>query len=463
MVEQTRYRLDDGRELLCQETVRLLPGKRQVCMGTLDGRPVFAKLYLDPKRGKVHWQRELAGIQAFQQGGILTAELLYAGELADSGWPVIVLARIPEPLSLMDAWEQEDDASREQLLRRLVSVLARHHKAGLLQTDLHLGNFVLSGGDIYSLDGAGVTAIGRELGPDVSLENLALLIAQLYPEWESQVPVLYAGYLAERGWKKGPGREDLGRRVRRQRKGRWREFQGKLFRECTDFVCRKQPGRLEMVVREVLSPALERVLADPDATFPGVDQALKNGNTCTVWVAEAGDQRLVIKRYNVKNIWHGIKLSSRQGRAFVSWENAHRLRFYGIATPRPIALLKERRGPLQPVAYFIMEQVEGVGAQEWFKDSAVPWEQKQQMADRIGRLLGQLKDQRISHGDMKASNILLVAGEPMLIDLDAMCQHGGAGAFRKAWAGDMQRFLRNWEDMPELKELFTQALQGQLD
>jgi tRNA A-37 threonylcarbamoyl transferase component Bud32 len=463
MAEPNCYQLADGRELYCKETVRLLPGKRQVCVGTLDDQAVFAKLYLDPKRGKVHWQRELAGIQAFEEGGVLTAELLYAGELADSGWPVIVLARIPEPLSLKDVWEQVDGESRVRLLRRLVSVLARHHKAGLLQTDLHLDNFVLSGGNIYSLDGAGVTAIGRELGPDVSLENLALLIAQLYPEWESQVPVLYAAYLAERGWKKGPGREDLGRRVRRQRKGRWREFLGKLFRECTDFVCRKQPGRLEMVVREVLSPALEELLSDLDATFPGKGKALKNGNTCTVWAATAGELRLVIKRYNVKNAWHGIKLSTRRGRAFISWENAHRLRFYGIATPRPIALLKERRGLLQPVAYFIMEQVEGSGAHEWFSDSAVPWEQKQQMADRIGRLFGQLKDQRISHGDMKASNILLVDDEPMLIDLDAMCQHGGAGKFRKAWAKDMQRFLRNWEDVPELKELFTQALQGQLD
>jgi tRNA A-37 threonylcarbamoyl transferase component Bud32 len=201
-------------------------------------------------------------------------------------------------------------------------------------------------------------------------------------------------------------------------------------------------------------------LADPDATFPGRDQALKNGNTCTVWAAMAGAQPLVIKRYNVKNLWHGIKLSTRRGRAFISWENAHRLLFYGIATPCPVALLKERRGALQPVAYFIMEQVEGVAAHEWFPDPKVPWEQKQRMAERIARLFGQLKEQRISHGDMKASNILLVADEPMLIDLDAMRQHSWGSEFRKARARDMRRFMRNWEGMPELKELFSQVLQG---
>lgn len=464
MAEGVTYQLADGRALHCQETVRLLPDKRQVCLGTLDESPVFAKLYLDPRRGKRHWQRELAGLTAFREGGILTAELLYAGEVADKGWPVIVLARIPEPLSLKDAWAQADTDRREQLLLQMTLLLARHHKAGILQMDLHLDNFVLSGDDIYSLDGAGVISISRGLGPDSSLENLALFLAQLLPEWASRAPALYERYMAERGWKKGPGGEDLLRRVRRQRKVRWREYRDKLFRDCTDFVCRRDGSeRLEIVARQALSPPLEALLTDPDASFPGREQALKNGNTCTVWATRAGDLGLVVKRYNVKGFWHGAKLSTRQGRAFISWENAHRLRFHGIATPRPVALLKRKQGLLQPLAYFIMEQVEGVGAHEWFLDQAVPWEQKQQMANRVAQLFGQLKEQRISHGDMKASNILLVDGKPMIIDLDAMHQHRMASAFKKAWARDMQRFMRNWEGGSELEALFLDALKDQLD
>lgn len=94
MVSEEQYRLEDGRSLCCMQTVRLLPGRRRACLAELDGQPVFAKIFLDRKRGKVHYQRELAGIRAFEQGGILTAKLLYAGELAETCWPVIVLARI---------------------------------------------------------------------------------------------------------------------------------------------------------------------------------------------------------------------------------------------------------------------------------------------------------------------------------------------------------------------------------
>ena len=102
-LQSGRVTLEDGRILSCIETVRSLPHKRQVFLGDLDGRPVFAKLYLDPGRRQRHWQRELDGINAFQQRGILTAELLYAGAVGEERFPLIVLARLPEPVTLKAA------------------------------------------------------------------------------------------------------------------------------------------------------------------------------------------------------------------------------------------------------------------------------------------------------------------------------------------------------------------------
>ncbi|VAX05511.1 serine/threonine protein kinase [hydrothermal vent metagenome] len=451
------YFLDDGRQLHCSETVRLLPGKRRASIGTLEGRPVFVKCFLDQKRGQVHWQRELNGIKAFWDRGILTAELLYVGQEAEHGWPLIVLAQIPDPISLKDAWQLGDDARREHLLREMVSLLAQHHRAGLRQTDLHLDNFVLSQGEIFSLDGAGVTDNDSELGLADSLENIALLIAQLHPEWEAQISNLYDQYFAERDWSGGPGYVDLLKSVGRWRKRRWREHQGKLLRECTDFVCRQEQGRFEVIARSALNPAMESLLAAPDSSFPGKEWALKNGNTCTVWATNVNDLSLVIKRYNVKGSWHGLKLATRKGRAFRSWENAHRLVFYGIATPHPVALVKIKHGLLKPMSYFIAEQVDGVGAQEWFRDESISWTAKIAMAEKINQLLLQLEAQRISHGDLKASNILIVGDRPVLIDLDAMQQHASTTSFRKSWGKDLRRFMRNWDDAPDLKELFAKV------
>jgi tRNA A-37 threonylcarbamoyl transferase component Bud32 len=99
----------------------------------------------------------------------------------------------------------------------MVVLLARHHRAGICQTDLHLNNFVYSENELYSLDGAGVTTVEGEQGPEAAFENLALLIAQLAPEWEASVPELYSLYRQQMGWREGPGADGLRRQVRRAR------------------------------------------------------------------------------------------------------------------------------------------------------------------------------------------------------------------------------------------------------
>ncbi len=449
-----QLQLEDGRQLHCQRLVRLLPGRREVWQGELEGRPVFVKRYLSAKRAQRHWRRELEGIRAFQQHGILTPELLYAGSEQTHNQPVIVSAQIDNPVALNVAWDVAGAHHRRQLLRDMVLLLAGHHRAGICQGDLHLGNFVLSGEKIFSLDGDGVKWLPAEDERAASLDNLALFIAQLPPEWEAQIPALLVHYQHGRGWEQPPDGDDLRRRVSSARERRWRNWRGKLFRECSAFICKKSRGYYAVIDRESDSPELETLLTDPDASFPGREQALKNGNTCTVWAAPAGALKLVIKRYNVKGLLHGLKLSARPGRAMSSWESAHRLLFYGIATPRPVAIIKIRRGPLQPVAYFLAEAVDGVDALSWFRQPAVSMDEKAEMAKKIMALFAQLEAQRISHGDLKATNILIADDKPLLIDLDAMQQHGDEAAFRKAWQRDQQRFMRNWQDAPEIEQLF---------
>ena len=452
------YRLGDGRSLNCTQTVRFLPGRRQACLAELDEQQVFVKIFLDRKRGKVHWQRELAGIKAFERNGILTAKLLFAGELEETGWPIIVLTRINNPISLKKVWDSAEFVRQETLLNNMVRLLAYHHRVGILQKDLHLENFIISGNEIYSLDGAGVEQSVAEVDRQASLANLALLLAQFDPVWESTIPVAYHFYLTERGWRNNI-RDNLLQLVQKARKKRWREVRDKLFRECSAFVAHNKKGRLAIYSRLNDTPELRALLADPDASFPGKQKAIKCGNTCTLWATRVADLSLVIKRYNVKSFWHALKLSTRSGRALISWENAHRLQFNGIATPRPVAILKVRRSLLQPLSYFLTEKVTGRSADTWFQDTAISAVSKRHMCSKVVKLIKQLHDQRIAHGDMKASNFLITEQGPVIIDLDAMRQYRSEISYRNAWRKDLNRFMRNWCDVPELQALFSRALQ----
>jgi tRNA A-37 threonylcarbamoyl transferase component Bud32 len=452
--------LDNGKEIVGLEVVRSLPGKRLVFLGEYAGAKVFVKLFLDPSRGQRHWQRELDGLEAFRRGKIPTADVIYSGQTAQHGWPVIILAQLTGMKSVKQAWSEADPEYREQLLRRMTILLARHHQAGLCQTDLHLDNFMLSEREIFSLDGAGVRFFVGGVDQETALQNLGLFMAQLTPEWESRVPEVYEIYAGERGWQNGPGSEALLRQVQVARAGRWKEFRNKLLRSCTAFSYTKQRDGFRVVAREYVGPEMSDLLRDPDASFPGAEQALKNGNTCTVWATAVNGHGVVIKRYNVKGFWHGLKLSLQRGRGLRSWVNGHRLLFYGIPTARPIALLKRRVGLLCSKAYLLTEQVQSTSAREWFGDPAVAREEKKVMADRIAQVLRDLQQQQISHGDLKASNILIGEGKAMLVDLDAMHQHASTAKFKQAWSKDIQRFLKNWCDDKELVELFTNSLKS---
>ena len=70
MVDPVQVKLVDGGRVECGAVLRSLADKRQVYDAVFDGRPAIVKVFLDRRRAKVHFQRELDGLQAFHNAGI---------------------------------------------------------------------------------------------------------------------------------------------------------------------------------------------------------------------------------------------------------------------------------------------------------------------------------------------------------------------------------------------------------
>lgn len=439
--------------LRCRDIIRVLPGRRMVCRGEWHGQEVFVKLYLGGNR---HWRLELQGLTALHAAGIPAPRIVHSGT-ADRGAIHFILLEPVSPVRTFEvAWQQaQDEAARLGLLEQAAHTIARHHRAGLEQRDIHLDNFLLAGDRLYTIDGGGIRVSGRAgLSTRLSRDNLALFLAQLYPRFDRLAASVLEAYRRERGWAEGvltPA--DLQRRIRHFRRRRLRRFLKKVFRNCSAFACARSWRHFLVYDRAMASPEMLAFFADPDASLRFADMRyLKQGNTCTLWLARVDGRQYVVKRYNIKGLSHRIGRALRRTRAAVSWANAHRLGMYGIATARPVALLEHRLGPLRGRAWYISEYVAGNDALQ-LCHRPMP-----ALARQVLDLLEQLALCRISHGDMKGSNFILSERGPVIIDLDAMHEHVSGRNFRRMRRRDLQRFMRNWDDCPETAGFFREAL-----
>lgn len=447
--------LEDDTTLSLLTDVRFVPARRLVCQASWQGQAVFAKLFFG-QRAQSYALRDQQGARALQAVGIPTPNVLALTRVARLHVYVLIFEAIAPSQHAEVVYAQASAADRRQLMSRLVEVVARQHQAGLLQTDMYLKNFLVQASNIYSIDGDGIRTVAS-LSRQAALKNLSVLLskvdvlelAQHLPEWLNI-------YAKARDWSEPPALSTVKSLIQY---ARWhatmRYADHKVFRQCTDVFVKRDAGQY-LAIAQLFSTTIPDLSAK---TLDGWMQdavLLKDGNTSTVSLAKIAAQAIVIKRYNIKNIGHNFSRMWRPSRAAVSWANAHRLRLLGLPTPQPIALLETRCMGLRGKAYFLSEYVEAPDLAEAFKaitDSI----QRAALVKAVVQLCYRLHLLRISHGDFKATNIKVLSGQPMLIDLDSMQQHRYEFFAQRAHVRDLQRLMQNWKHDTSLYNAFIKS------
>jgi tRNA A-37 threonylcarbamoyl transferase component Bud32 len=448
--------LPDASNFVCHEVVRLIPNRRLVCRGVWNKRAVFMKIFMG-KAASAYAQRDKQGVESLLAAHIATPELLYDAAI-NSDISVLVFAAI--------IWHQQP-SSRLALAKALVHTIAQHHHAGLIQTDLHLKNFLVQSPtsgqlQIYTLDGDGIRQLRYVCSKSQRLTNLATLFSKFDVLDDVWMPELYQLYCSQMGIVSTiDGEADIWYRTQKIRHQVAASYADKkVFRTCTDVKVTQNFSQFVAITSDFNDEIL--ALASLDQHLAEPQRNIKNGNTCTVAKAELAGREVVVKRYNIKNSWHGLSRAVRVSRAAKSWANAHRLIISNIATAKPLALLEQRMGCLRRRAYFLAEYVDAPDALQFFAQ-CLPLEQKETVARNLASLLYKLYLLKYSHGDCKASNIKIVNSEPVLIDLDAMQVHAGGilsdWCFEKKHIKDLQRLMKNWENDQETTKLLKHALQ----
>lgn len=432
----------DESKLLFVSVLRHLPGKRLVGEAHGSEGRVLAKLFMGDA-AKRHSLREATGIQSLSEARIPTPEMITSETLPGGGYLLLTryvagATTLAEHIRAMQTACGQDEG-RILMLSQCFRLIGQLHASGLVHRDLHPGNFLIVAGEIMLVDGDAVSGQpGARLDESDAFANLALLIVQFPMAWTLDLVPLLAEY--RQSYPCLP--DNLGTleaAVRRARDKRTADYLDKASRTCSRYVAERHFTGLKIVARE-LQAGLRQTLADPDRAMARGDP-LKQGNTATVSRIRQDGELYVVKRYNIKSPLHALSRMWRPTRAWHSWLAAHRLQLLGIATPRPLAIIERRFGPLRGRAWLVTENCPGQDLRERLDPSSPP---ESTIGKALVELFTVLVAARITHGDLKATNLLWHQGKIHLIDLDALTQHASITSFTKAWEKDRGRLIANW-------------------
>lgn len=433
--------IDGAPDINCRELLRVLPDRRWVLLAEWNSLAVVVKVFAG-RQAEKYSHRDARGARWMQQAGLTTPALLWQGVSSEFAAQVLIYAEVPNSENAYLSYLKGDSDTRLKLMVDLARVLAQQHTAGLVQTDLHLKNFLLAEGQVWSLDGDGIQQ--TVLSKRQAYQQLAELISKMYVldqhDWVAQ---LLAEYNSVRGWHQTtmPARVlAWAKQMKVQEVERY--VTRKIFRTCSDVTWVQNSHSSQAV-----SAASCMGVTDLDALeiAMNVGKMLKPGNTCTVVHTQLQGQSVVIKRYNIKNWLHGLSRFWRPSRAAASWRNAHRLQYFGMLTPQPILMYEQRFYGMRSRAYFVSAFSPWPDALTFFQQCS-DVNVRERVINQLVTLCYQWFLLKISHGDMKASNLKVTdQGEIVVIDLDSMQQHHHIHTALHAHVKDIRRLLQNWQ------------------
>jgi tRNA A-37 threonylcarbamoyl transferase component Bud32 len=318
--------------------------------------------------------------------------------------------------------------------------LARKHNKGILQKDMHLGNFLLKDNKVFLLDAGQMKLQTDEIGRKESFAQLAMLILYLPGRDVESGLRICEEYFKVRGWSfKDTDATLLKKQIFVQLQKGIKHGLKKCLRTSKRTMRIRAGGSVAVFDKGFCNGAEPIDFISQIDTLMDKGQILKNGNTCYVSRLKWNDNDVVVKRYNHKGIVHSLRHTIRQSRARRCWLHGHRLGMLKISTPKPLAYIEQRKGLLIWKSYLVTEYIQGQKLYDFLRDESINQERRSSVKQQVKELLEGLGKYRITHGDLKHSNVLITSSGPLLTDLDAMQAHKCKWSYRLRRVKDLER------------------------
>ncbi|MBN2183222.1 MAG: hypothetical protein JW715_15030, partial [Sedimentisphaerales bacterium] len=333
--------------LLCTELLRCVPGRRQVYEASWNEKSVIVKVFSDKISAKRHTTREWRGLEELSKRQLTVPQSLFYGQTENGGWSV-VSEKIVDSSTALDIYQNlQTSAERLDLLILVGRELAKQHIKGVLQKDLHLGNFLLKNDKVFLLDAGQMCFLDGEIGKKDSLYQLATLAAWLDENEKESINRLCSEYFDVRGWNfEEADKAAVWKYLASGRKKAIKRGLKKFLRTNKRHIKINNEKYTAVFDREFCLGAEPLEFIEKIDALMDDGKILKDGNTCYVSRLTWNGRDVVVKRYNHKGLIHSIRHTIKGSRARRCWICGHRLGMLKLATPKPLVYLEHRKGLL---------------------------------------------------------------------------------------------------------------------
>jgi tRNA A-37 threonylcarbamoyl transferase component Bud32 len=406
--------------LTCTKLLRQVPGRRRVYAARLGDEDVIAKIFETKFRAKFQLANEWKNTSKLKAKGLNCPRSYFFGKTGEGQW-VLVTEFIKDSNTALELYLKSVSAEGKlEVLSLLFRELAKLNEAGIIQKDLHLGNFLIKNNKVFPLDAATMKFKNHALSKTDSFKQLAILSWYVPEESGGQLGKFLQEYGEVRGWTITSQENEtiqvymkkhIKKEIKRQLKKTLRTSGRNIRIEENGFV-----GVFDKTLYEDID--VRDFLENIDKIMES-GEVMKNRPTSFVTRTMIKNKAVVIKRYNHKNLFHSIRQGMQRSRACRSWLHGHRLSMLGVKTPKPLAYIEKRRGRILMVSYIITENIEGPNLADVFIKPDTSCD-KQQIKQNINSTIKKMHDNFITHGDLKRTNFIISGNEPYVTDLDSM-------------------------------------------
>jgi len=214
----------------------------------------------------------------------------------------------------------------------------------------------------------------------------------------------------------------------------------------------------EQINTGVCNPTQANELKKITLTPPSKFVICKDGSRSLVGKYNLSDgTECVLKYYYPKNLAKKINYGLRGSRCMRSWIAARAFELLKIPTAGAMMIHEEKRaaGIMLKQSFLACQLAPGIPLHHVTDEASL-----REVAAQLKETFSTMATYRISHGDLKANNIIVdINNRARFIDLDGATLLAPENKWLSLWERDRNRFLRNWPENSPAHQLFSESMQ----